>query len=184
MTSSASAAAKLSPTVFATTQLSLLHAEQASEIAETTLLLSDSPPVVLARAGLAILNLSLVSQRTGLGGRTVLELAVDPAVAAPASSKRPGGGGRLDGTGSRDGGPNGDSGGVLPGHGIRAGDIVRVGEQPKGGARKKEVGEMKGKAVEGVVTRVGERAVWVAVGKEGDRDEEGEGEVGEGRLWL
>lgn len=186
MTSSASAAAKLSPTVFATTQLSLLHAEQASEIAESTLLLSDSPPAVLARAGLAVLNLSLVSQRTGLGGRTVLELGVDPAVATPASSKRPGGGGggRLDGAGSRDGGPNGDSGGGLPEHGIRTGDIVRVGEQPKGGARKKEVGEMKGKAVEGVVTRVGERAVWVAVGKEGDRDEEGEGEVGEGRLWL
>jgi DNA polymerase alpha-associated DNA helicase A len=183
MTLPPSAPVKLSPPVFATTQLSLLHAEQASELAETTLLLSDSPPTVLARAGLAILNLSLVSQRTGLGGRTVLELGVDPAVAAPASSRRFGGGG-FDGTGSRDGGPNGGLAGGLPEHGIRTGDIVRVGEQPKGGARKKEVGEMKGRAVEGVVTRVGERAVWVAVGKEGDRDEDGEGEVGEGRLWL
>jgi DNA polymerase alpha-associated DNA helicase A len=167
----------VSPAVFATTQLSLLHAEQAAEMAETALLLSGSPPPVLARAGLAILNLSLVSQRTGLGGRTVLELGVHPAVAAaPASSKRPGGGGL--------GGPNGASNRGLAEHGIRTGDIVRVGELPKGGARKKEVGEIKGRAVEGVVTRVGERAVWVAVGKGGDRDEDGEGEVGEGMLWL
>jgi DNA polymerase alpha-associated DNA helicase A len=160
----------LSPTVFAHIQLSLLASEQASEIAETALLLSDSPPSVLARAGLAILNLALVSQRTGLGGRTVVELGLDPAVAAPAAAKGPGGGGGLGGT----------VGGGLPEHGIRTGDIVRVGEQPKGGARKKEVGEMKGRGVEGVVTRVGERAVWVAVG----RDDDGDGELGEGRLWL
>ena len=169
---------KLSPTVFAHTQLSLLAAEQVSEIAETTLLLSDSPPTVLARAGLAILNLTLTSQRTGLGGRTVVELGLDPAVAAPAGAKGPG---RDLGKGP---GAGGGSGGGLPEHGIRTGDIVRVSEQPKGGARKKEVGEMKGKGVEGVVTRVGERAIWVAVGKDGDRDDEEEGEFGEGRLWL
>jgi DNA polymerase alpha-associated DNA helicase A len=168
---------KLSPTVFAHTQLSLLATEQASEIAETTLLLSDSPPAVLARAGLAILNLTLASQRTGLGGRTVVELGLDPAVAAPASAKGSGGGlGKGPDAGR-------GSGGGLPEHGIRTGDIVRVGEQPKGGARK-EVGKMKGKGVEGVVTRVGERAIWVAVGKDGDRDDDGDGEFGEGRLWL
>jgi DNA polymerase alpha-associated DNA helicase A len=169
---------KLSPTVFAHTQLSLLAAEQVSEIAETTLLLSDSPPTVLARAGLAILNLTLTSQRTGLGGRTVVELGLDPAVATPAGAK----GSSRDLSKSLDAG--GGSSGGLPEHGIRTGDIVRVSEQPKGGARKKEVGEMKGKGVEGVVTRVGERAIWVAVGKDGDRDDDEEGEFGEGRLWL
>ena len=169
---------KLSPTAFAHTQLSLLAAEQVSEIAETTLLLSDSPPTVLARAGLAILNLTLTSQRTGLGGRTVVELGLDPAVATPAGAKGPG----RDPSKSLDAG--GGFGGGLPEHGIRTGDIVRVSEQPKGGARKKEVGEMKGKGVEGVVTRVGERAIWVAMGKDGDRDDDGEGEFGEGRLWL
>jgi DNA polymerase alpha-associated DNA helicase A len=153
---------KLSPPVFAHTQLALLATEQACEIAETSLLLSESPPTVLARAGLAVLNLCVVSQRTGLGGRTVLELGLDPAVAPTGSAS---------------------AAGALPEHGIGTGDIVRVGEQPKGGARKKEVGEMKGKGVEGVVTRVGERAVWVAVGKDGG-DEDGEGEWGEGRLWL
>jgi DNA polymerase alpha-associated DNA helicase A len=172
---------RLSPTVFAHTQLSLLAAEQASEIAETTLLLSDSPPTVLARAGLAILNLALITQRTGLGGRTVVELGLDPAVAAPTSAK-----GAAGGLGK---GPDagGGSAGGLPEHGIRTGDIVRLSEQPKGGARKKEVGEVKRKGVEGVVTRVGERAIWVAVGKDGDRDDgddDGDGELGEGRLWL
>jgi DNA polymerase alpha-associated DNA helicase A len=157
---------KLSPAIFATTQISLLHAEQASEIAETTLLLSSSAPAVLARAGLAILNLSLTSQRTGLGGRTVLELGPDPAVALP-----------------RDPAARGAPPGGLPEHGIRTGDVVRVGEQPKGGARKKEVWEVKGRGLEGVVTRVGERAVWVAVGGRGREKDEDE-EVGEGRLWL
>ena len=174
----------LPPAVFAHTQLSLLGFEQASEIAETTLLLSDSPPTVLARAGLAILNLTLVSQRTGLGGRTVLELGLDPAVAAPATAKGHGGGGSSGSAGPGRGGGGSVPSGVLPEHGIRTGDIVRVSEQPKGGARKKEVEGMKGRGVEGVVTRVGERAVWVAVGKDGDRDDELDGELGEGRSWL
>jgi DNA polymerase alpha-associated DNA helicase A len=140
---------QISPAAFAYAQLSLLEAEQAAEVEETTLLLSDSPPTTLARAGLAILNLTPVSQRTGLGGKTVLELGLDPAVAS-----------------SEKGGSD------LPEHGIRTGDIVRVGEQPSGGAKKKEKAEMKGKGVEGVVTRVGERAVWIAPGKGSGGDED------------
>lgn len=114
-----------------------------------------------------------MSQRTGLGGRTVVELGLDPAFAPATTSTAAGADAGLK-----------SSGGGLPEHGIRTGDIVRVGEQPKGGAKKKEVGEMKGKGMEGVVTRVGERAVWVALGKDGDRDDDGDGELGEGRLWL
>src|SRR4051794_14825402 len=94
----------ISPSAFATAQLSLLLSEQNAEVEETTLLLSNSPPTVLARAGLAILNLTLSSQRTGLGGKTVVELTLDSAV----------------------------GGGDLPEHGIRTGDIVRVAEQPSG----------------------------------------------------
>jgi DNA polymerase alpha-associated DNA helicase A len=151
--------AKLSPAAFAHAQLSLLAAEQSAEVAETTLLLSDSPPTTLARAGLAILNLTPVSQRTGLGGKTILELGLDPAV----SSAEKGGS-------------------DLPDHGIRTGDIVRVGEQPSGGAKKKEKTEMKGKGVEGVVTRVGERAIWVALGKGSDADEDLD--IPGGKLWV
>ena len=155
----------LSPPTFALTQLSLLATEQASEVAETTLLLSAAAPAVLARAGLAILNLVVASQRTGLGGRSVLELVLDSAVTD-----------RTEGKG-RAGSGNGSK---LPEHGIRTGDIVRVGELGRGGARKKDVAEMKGKGLEGVVTRVGERAVWLALG-DGDGDS---GELGEGRLWV
>ena len=75
-----------------------------------------------------------------------------------------------------------DSRGELPEHGVRTGDIVRVGEVPKGTAKKKEVNELKGLGVEGVVTSVGERAVWVAVGKEGGQGEEVD--VPDGRLWV
>jgi len=148
----------LSPQAFLHTQLSLLAHEQASETSQNSLLLSSAPPTALARAGLAILNLCVSSLRTGLGGRTVLELALDSAVVAK------------------------DSRGELPEHGVRTGDIVRVGEVPKGTAKKKEVNELKGLGVEGVVTSVGERAVWVAVGKEGGQGEEVD--VPDGRLWV
>jgi DNA polymerase alpha-associated DNA helicase A len=151
--------AKLSPAAFAHTQLSLLKAEQSAEVEETALLLSESPPTTLARAGLAILNLTPVSQRTGLGGKSVVELGLDPAVTS-----------------------TGKGGSDLPEHGIRTGDIVRLGEQPSGGAKKKEKVELKGKSVEGVVTRVGERAVWVALGKGSGGDEDVD--IPNGKLWL
>lgn len=150
----------LPPSALFTTLLTLLSLEQDSEVAETTLLLSSTPPGALARAGLAILNLSIQSLKTGLGGRSVVELGLDSSVVAK------------------------DAKGELPEHGIRTGDIVRVGEMPKGTAKKKEVSELKGRGVEGVVTRVGQRAVWVALGKDassGSDDVEG---VPDGKLWL
>ncbi|OAL21995.1 hypothetical protein AYO22_07592 [Fonsecaea multimorphosa] len=154
----------LSPSAFFTTLLHLVNLEQDSEIAETSLLLSSTAPTTLSRAGLAILNLSVHSLKTGLGGRSVVELGLDPAVVRK------------------------DSKGELPEHGIRTGDIVRVGETPKGTARKKEVAELKGRGVEGVVVRVGDRAVWVALGKEGGGTAGGSDsnveEVPDGKLWL
>lgn len=172
----------LSPQTFVLTQLSLLAAEQATEVAETTLLLSAAPPSTLARAGLAILNLTISSLRTGLGGRTVIELAIDSAVSGSSKSKaKDGGGGGGGGGGSR----HRLMEGALPEHGIRTGDIVRVGEMPKGGAKKKEVSELKGKGLEGVVTRVGERAVWITVGKgDKDQDEGSVDDLGSARLWV
>ena len=64
-------------------------------------------------------------------------------------------------------------------YGIRVGDIVRVGEQPKGNEKKKEKAGMEAKGVEGVVVRVGQKAVQVALGKE----EDGIDGLG-GRLWV
>lgn len=136
---------------FATNQLSLLASELAAETSQNALLLSTHSPRTLARAGLAITNLTLASQRTGLGGKTVLELEQDSAVGAE----------------------------ELDEHGIRVGDIVRVGQQPKGGEKKAEKKSIEDKGLEGVVVRVGQKVVQVALDKDGD---EGEG-LG-GRLWV
>ena len=163
---------KLPPQAFFTTQLSLLQAEQASEVAETTLLLSAAAPSTLARAGLAIINLSLNALKTGLGGRTVIELGVDPAYANDLKKGEKG--------------ISSKSEGALPEHGIRTGDIVRVGEMPKGAAKKKEVTELRGKGLEGVVTRIGERAIWVAAGKGGDQgnDDADVDALASQRIWV
>lgn len=125
--------------VFAGTQLALLAAEQQSEIAEASALISLHAPAALQRAGAALTNLVVSSRRTGLGGKTVLELAPDPAVS---SSEE------------------------LPEHGVRAGDIVLVSEQPAGGARRREVKEIERGAARGVVTRVRRGDVGVALDEE------------------
>lgn len=137
---------------FASTQLSLLTDELAAETASTATLLASSSPTILSRAGLAILNLVVASQRTGLGGKTVLELEQDYVI--------------------------GNSGQIGE-HGIRVGDIVRIGEQPKGSERKKEKAGMEGRGTGGVIVRVGQKSVQVALDKEDD-DAEGLG----GRLWV
>ncbi len=139
---------------FALTQLTLLTTELASDLTETSTLLASSSPTSLQRAGLALTSLVLSSQRTGLGGKTVVELVPDPATSS------------------------GDD--DLPPHGIRNGDIVIVGRQPGGSAKKREVRELEAGGCRGVVTRVGRAAVWVALdGEEG----EGDGLEGR-RVWV
>lgn len=124
---------------FATSQLSLLDNELQVELQETQLLTSLHAPTKLARAGLAVLNLTIASQRTGLGGKTLLSLGPDPAVS---------------------------SNGELPEHGLRVGDICAVAEQPKGAERKKEREGMEKRGAEGVVTKVNKSGVTVALDKE------------------
>ncbi|KAF3055813.1 DNA polymerase alpha-associated DNA helicase A [Daldinia childiae] len=121
---------------FARTQLALLDIELQSEINETSGLISGTSPVSLQRAGLAVTNLVVSSQRTGLGGRTVIELAPDAATS---------------GTGE------------LPEHGVRTGDIVLVSEQPAGSAKKREVKDLERKGARGVVIRIKRDAIAVAV---------------------
>ena len=135
---------------FATSQLDLLSAELAAETESTASLLASTSPTILARAGLAITNLVVSSQRTGLGGKTVLELEQDNAI-----------------------------GGQIGQHDIRVGDIVRVAAQPKGNERKKEKAEIEGKGVEGVVIRIGQKGIQVALGKEDD-----EQDVWGSRVWV
>lgn len=123
---------------FATTQLHLLDAELQAELSSTSALIASSSPTSLQRAGLALTNLVIESQRTGLGGKTVLELCLDSAIGE----------------------------GDLPEHGIRVGDIVAVAGQPAGSARKREVRELEEKGGRGVVTRVGRASVGVAMERE------------------
>ena len=112
---------------FAGTQLALLDRELQSEVDETSVLIADHSPTGLQRAGLAITNLVVASQRTGLGGKTVLELGPDSATSTT---------------------------GELPEHGVRTGDIVLVAEQPAGSAKKREIKELEKKGCRGVVTKV------------------------------
>ena len=97
---------------FAASQLTLLDAELKAELAETDALLSSHTPTALARGGLAILNLNVSSVRTGMGGKTIVELALDPAVVTKGAKPE------------------------IPEHSIRVGDIVAVADQPAGSAKK------------------------------------------------
>jgi len=134
---------------FATTQLSLLAAELAAEVSESTALTSSLPPAALQRAGAAIINLTVSSSRTGFGGKTVLELEPDAA-----------------------------TGGQMPEHGLRVGDIVKVMEMTSGSAKKRERDESEKKGVSGVVSRIMEIKIAIALDKE-------EADVPTtGRLWM
>lgn len=140
---------------FASTQLTLLSAELEAELSETNELLTSHTPSALARAGLAILNLNITSIRTGLGGKTVLELGLDSAVVNKGAA------------------PD------IPEHGIRVGDIVAVQEQVGASAKKGEKREAAKRGVEGVVLRVRRENVEVVLDKE-----EEDGVNGGGRLWM
>ena len=149
---------------FAATQQKLLDAELKAELSETTSLVTQFAPAALQRAGLAILNLQVAAQRTGLGGKPVVDVELDPAV-----SRSGGGGGG--------GGRGGEKDGELPEHGIRTGDIVGLQQQPSGSAKKKERDEMEQSGAKGVVLRVTAKKVSVAMDKD-DADLPG------GKLWL
>lgn len=133
--------ASLDVSAFASTQLLLLDRELQSEVDETSSLISNHSPTALERAGLAVVNLTISSQRTGFGGKTVFELGPDSATSST---------------------------GDLPEHGIRTGDIVLVAEQPAGSARKREVKDLEKKGARGVVSRINKTTISVALddGKE------------------
>ena len=139
---------------FAASQLTLLDAELQAELSETNALLSSHTPTALSRAGLAILNLNVSSIRTGLGGKTVVELGLDSAVVA--KGEKP----------------------DIPEHGIRVGDIVAVQDQPSGSAKKTEKKELEKKGAEGVVLKVRRENVEIVLDKEDADVPTG------GKLWM
>ncbi|KAF2788233.1 P-loop containing nucleoside triphosphate hydrolase protein [Melanomma pulvis-pyrius CBS 109.77] len=148
---------KLRPTdipSFAAAQLTLLDAELQAELSETNALLSSHTPTALSRAGLAILNLNVSSIRTGLGGKTVVELGLDSAIVAK--------GEKAD----------------IPEHGIRTGDIIALQDQPTGSAKKTEKRELAKLGVEGVVLRVRRENIEIVLDKEDAHVPSG------GKLWI
>ncbi|KAF2239287.1 DNA helicase [Viridothelium virens] len=158
---------------FASHQLNLLSAELAAETSATALLTSTHSPSALSRAGLAITNLVIDSQRTGLGGKTVVQLGRDSAVGVSGKDK---GGKSSKSDAARDAS---DAAG-LGEHGIRVGDVVGIGQQPKGAEKKKAKSELEKSRVEGVVVKVRQDAIEVAVEKEDDA----EGLLGGSKLWI
>ncbi|KAJ5154709.1 uncharacterized protein N7500_010148 [Penicillium coprophilum] len=166
--------------LFASTQLNLLHEEHAAEVsssklASTAATVSPSTRRTLQATGYALTGLILSQCRTGLGGRVVGEFAPDPAVTS-------------DEFRSEDGTPRFGS------HGLRVGDVVRVsdvagtGKKVGGKDKEKDKDAEKG-GPEGVITRTGDRAVWIAFGRPGGggmskEDDEGVEELWGKKLWA
>jgi DNA polymerase alpha-associated DNA helicase A len=142
--------------LFAASQIGLLQAELDAELAETAAQTSTLPPAALQRAGAAIVNLSIASTRTGLGGKTILELEPDAATSSVKSA---------------------DGSLRVQEHGIRVGDVVRVQTMVGGSAKKREKNEAETAGCSGVVSKVTESRVAIALSAD-DVD------VPQGRLWM
>lgn len=67
------------PVTLSTQFSSALIEEKQIDIDETAKLLESKSPKQLAKKGLAIINLSISSLKTGMGGRTIMTLELDPA---------------------------------------------------------------------------------------------------------
>ncbi|GAQ07418.1 DNA polymerase alpha-associated DNA helicase A [Aspergillus lentulus] len=178
---------------FAQAQLQLLLQEHEAEISSSSLAstaasVSPSTRRTLQATGYALTGVVLSQCRTGLGGRVVGEFTADAAVSSSKSTTNKG----EDDKAGADGEPR------LGAHGIRVGDIVRVNDTSGSGSKKlsKDKGKAGGKDAaeaskgpEGVVTRVGERSIWIAFGQRGGggrskEDDEAIEELWGKKLWL
>ncbi|KZT61335.1 P-loop containing nucleoside triphosphate hydrolase protein [Calocera cornea HHB12733] len=136
-------------TAFIARQRELLQAERDSDIERTSLLFSKCSPKLLEQRGLALGGLGVASVQLGLGGKSLVELERPTAYHTSP---------------------------IFPPHTFRPGDLARIEQHvasaaprkpAKGG--KKATGDAGegGKAVEGVVYRVSDTKIVIAV--DGDR---------------
>jgi len=164
--------------LFAETQLQLLLYEHEAEVSSSSLAstaasVSPSTRRTLQATGYALTGLVLSQCRTGMGGRVVGEFTPDPAIATGSKGE--------DG-GASDGQPR------FASHGIRVGDVVRVSDVS---AAAKKVGKDKGNdgkegakgGPEGVVTRTGDKAIWIAFGQRGSGGRSKEEDEAVEELW-
>lgn len=131
-----------------------LKQEQTVDIEETHTLLSTLTPKRLNSKGLAVINLVISSVRTGLGGKTILDLSPDNAIAS--------------------------SGDINVGQ-IRTGDIAKVEIQPtESKKKKKQTAEEQDDSAEGVIVRTTAKVISVAI----DEKHESKVAGLTGRLWI
>ena len=134
---------------FAKKQLELLEKERLAEVAEISDAITHYSPYQLQTRGLALLNLVISSVRTGLGGKTYTLSNVHKAHGRLLELER-----------------DGSTGGTIPPHAIRSGDICRLQPLLSGSAKKKDLKEASKNAVEGVVSRVKEGSITLALRNE------------------
>lgn len=126
--------------------LELLAFERDTDLAQTSLLVSKCSPKLLESRGLAILNLQACNVSIGLGGKTLVELERWMKGPLPSHGFR-----------------NGDTCEILP-SGSEAGKPAKKGK----GKEKEDVSSI---GLQGVVYRVQEDKIVIALDQDKDRDE-------------
>ncbi|KAG5417440.1 hypothetical protein I9W82_005074 [Candida metapsilosis] len=113
--------------------------EQEEDVAQTTEYINAYPPKKLAQMGLAVINLNISNMRTGIGGKTILEMQLDNAVS------------------------NGD----LSSTSMKTGDIVRLakmaGSERKKAKKDEEENKEKDESIETVVVKVSNSTITLSV---------------------
>ncbi|KAJ7178081.1 AAA domain-containing protein [Mycena filopes] len=124
-------------------QRTLLAQERAAEVERSSLLLSNCGPKLLEQKGLSLGGLGVVGVNIGLGGKTLVELERPTAYHTSP---------------------------IFPPHTLRPGDLARIeanvsatGSSKKGAAAKKPVEGKAAQAAEGVVYRVTDTRIVVAI---------------------
>lgn len=138
-------------TLFLQHLVTLTRSEEQVEDIESTASVSSSSPELLEQRGIALSSLSPARTTIGLGGKTLVELQRSSAW-------------HVDPT--------------FPPNQFRNGDAVLLIDQAAAGGKKGKAVELKTKPIQGVVWKVLETKLVIAVGKGGpSSDEEGSDEV-------
>lgn len=141
---------------FAKGQIAFISAERDLEAADAQAASVNFSRKELERRGLAVTNLEISGSRSGFGGKTLVEL--EHAAATQGSGK--------------------DVRSYFTGI-IRAGDIVRIEEQPAGSTKKAALTEARRNGAEGVVSKVSDDKLTVAL-----NHEDAEVPSTNGRVWI
>ncbi|KAJ2958002.1 hypothetical protein NQZ79_g6351 [Umbelopsis isabellina] len=131
---------KFSPSAmesFIDSQIELVAKERKLEVEDTARLLSACSPAQLQKRGVALVALRVASMRTGMGGKSLLELELAQPLTDPPR---------------------------LPSHKIRTGDIVGLQEYKKDKPLSQTL-------LSGVVSKVTDTSVTVALSQDRDNDE-------------